>query len=75
MDGIQRLGPFFRIGGVHVEEEGVSIHPQDFVPDGLRVGQGLLAVEMNADDVHAVPGKGLGRRSAESAGGSENQGP
>src|SRR5204863_9959047 len=69
------LRPLVVVRGIHVEEVGRRAGGLDVRSDGLRERQRRLAVEVHADDAHAVTSERARGRGAEAARRAEDEAP
>ena len=71
----QELGPVAVVGRVHVDEQRLAPVGRDVCLDLVDVGHALAPIEVDAGDVVAGGRQRLGRRLAEAAAGTEDEGP
>ena len=69
------LGALLLVGRVDVEEAGLPPEGRDLGDQALDVGQGGLAVEVDAEDVEPRARERQARGRAEAGGGAEDRGP
>src|SRR3989304_8578658 len=75
MDFIERLFPFDRVGSVDIEKHCFCTGVFDLTNYVLHRGHRRLAIQMNAEDVHPMPGKLDCSRSTKPTGRSKDYCP